>query len=269
MPEIRYKAGFIGCGNMGGTLAAVCAGAIGGDKVAVCDHNSSKTAVFVEQYGAALLSAKELAASCDYVFLGVKPQVLPALLDGISGAVRENTAVTLVTMAAGIQTSTIRELLGGYEGRLVRIMPNIPAKVGEGMTLCAYSDGMTESEKEDFLALLKGAGRFEELPERLIDAGSAVSGCGPAFVYLFIEALADAGVECGLPRDKAQRLAAQTVVGAGRSVLEYGNPGQLKDAVCSPGGTTIAGVHALEKAGFRAAAMDAVVAAYKRTLELK
>ncbi|MCQ2427254.1 MAG: pyrroline-5-carboxylate reductase [Clostridia bacterium] len=269
MADKRYVAGFIGIGNMGGTLASVCAKAVGGASVAVSNHSPEKAAAFVRDYGCAVLTNSEIAEKCDYVFLGVKPQMLPGVLTDISEGLKKNSNPTVVSMAAAVTSETIREGLGGYKGKLIRIMPNMPAKVYEGMTLCSYSDDMTDDAKAAFTAILNGAGEFEELPEKLIDAGSAVSGCGPAFVYMFIEALADAGVECGLPRAKAQKLAAQTVIGAGKSVLAFGNPGSLKDAVCSPGGTTIAGVHALEERGFRGTAMDAVVASYKRTLELK
>lgn len=265
----EFKAGFIGCGNMGGTLASVCARAIGGANVAVCDKDTAKTDAMSANYGAVPTDIRALAAKCEYVFLGVKPQFMQGMLAGISDVINARQDCTVVTMAASLEIKTIREFLGGWKGRIIRIMPNIPARVGEGMILVAAGEGVSSGDVAEFEKLLAGVGRFEELPERLIDAGSAVSGCGPAYAYMFIEALADAGVECGLPRDKAQLLAAQTLVGAGKCVIEYGNPASLKDAVCSPGGTTIAGVHALEDKGMRAAAMAAVVAAYKRTLELK
>jgi pyrroline-5-carboxylate reductase len=173
----------------------------------------------------------------------------------------------LVTMAAGLTMARIREL-AGRDYPIIRIMPNTPVSIGKGVVLYTGAD-VSEADWAEFLAAMQPAGRLEELPETLIDAGSAVSGCGPAFVYLFIEALADGGVECGLPRDKALQLAAQTVSGAAELVLQSGrHPGALKDAVCSPGGTTIAGVHALEKGAFRALGMDAVRAAYDKTLSL-
>ena len=172
-------------------------------------------------------------------------------------------------MAAGLTMEKIQTLSGIEKVPVIRIMPNTPASIGQGVVLYD-SINTVEEELSVFLSAFQAAGLLQPLPENLIDAGSAVSGCGPAFVYLFIEALADGGVECGLPRAAALRLAAQTLIGSASLVLESGkHPGQLKDEVCSPGGTTIAGVHALEKGGFRALAMDAVKAAYDKTRGLK
>ena len=175
----------------------------------------------------------------------------------------------LVTMAAGLTIRQIREMAGGTYP-VIRMMPNTPAAIGEGMILYTASEDVTEAETAAFLDAMSGAGRFSELPEKLMDAGSAVSGCGPAFVDLFIEALADGGVACGLPRASAQEFAAQMVLGSAKLLLESGkHPGQLKDAVCSPGGTTIQGVRKLEEKGFRGAVMDAVIAAYEKNFDLK
>jgi pyrroline-5-carboxylate reductase len=195
---------------------------------------------------------------------------MPELLAQIAPVLAERkTRFILVTMAAGMTIADIRALAGG-EYPVIRIMPNTPAAVGEGMILYSIGSGVTKTEEKEFLADLAAAGRLTALPEALIDAGSAVSGCGPAFADLFLEALADGGVACGLPRAKAQELAAQMLLGSARLALESGaNPGALKDAVCSPGGTTIQGVRTLEEAGFRGAVMDAVIAAYEKTLDLK
>ena len=171
-------------------------------------------------------------------------------------------------MAAGLEIAYYEEVLG-ITRPIIRIMPNTPCSVGSGMILYAFNDLVKISDVESFKLFMANAGLLDRLPEKLIDAGSAVSGCGPAYAFIFAEALADAGVECGLPRDKALKYAAQMLKGSAELLLQNGNPGALKDNVCSPGGTTIAGVHALEDSGFRAAAMNAVVAAYKRTLELK
>jgi pyrroline-5-carboxylate reductase len=174
----------------------------------------------------------------------------------------------LVSMAAGLTIGQIAEM-AGTDCPVIRIMPNTPAAVGEGVVLYAASPAVTEEELARFSQALSGAGRLDALPEALMDAGSALSGCGPAFVCQFIEALADGGVECGLPRDKALLYAAQTVAGTARLMLATGqHPAALKDGVCSPGGSTIAGVHALERGGLRSAAMDGVCAAFQRTKEL-
>ena len=151
---------------------------------------------------------------------------------------------------------------------MIRVMPNTPAAIGEGvLQFCGL--GTTEEDMASFRNLMAPAGLVDQVPEGLIDAASCVSGCGPAFAYLFLEALADGGVACGLPRDKALAYAAQMLAGSARMVLETGaHPGALKDAVCSPGGSTIQGVRALEKGGLRAAAMDAVLTAYEKTQEL-
>ena len=170
-------------------------------------------------------------------------------------------------MAAGLSIAAICSFAGANLPT-VRIMPNTPAMLGEGMILYTTAD-VSAADKQTFLESFKAAGKFDEIPEEKIDAASALSGCGPAYVYAFAEALADGAVECGVPRDKAALYAAQTLLGAAKMLLEFGHPADLKDAVCSPGGTTIAGVHALENGGFRGATMDAVMEAYKRTLELK
>lgn len=259
--------GFIGVGNMGGALAAAVAKS--GADLLLADRDAAKTTALAEQLGATATDNARVAGESEYIFLGVKPQVLPALLEELKAplAARKNPPV-LVSMAAGFATERITAGLGvAYP--LIRIMPNTPAMVGEGMILYTAVNGVTAAQTAEFCRFMAGAGRLCSLPESLIDAGCAVSGCGPAYVYLFMEALADGGVECGLPRALAQELAAQTVLGAAKMVLETGShPGVLKDAVCSPGGTTIAGVHALEQGGFRGTAMEAVLAAYRKTLAM-
>ena len=172
-------------------------------------------------------------------------------------------------MAAGFSIARVQELAGGTYP-VIRIMPNTPVAVGRGMILYTCGESVTGEEERIFLEAMAGAGRFSRLPERLMDAGSAVSGCGPAFADLFLEALADGGVACGLPRAQAVELAAQMMLGSAKLALRSGqHPGALKDAVCSPGGATIQGVRALEAAGFRGAVMEAVIASYEKTLELK
>lgn len=264
---MKFKAGFIGCGNMGGTLARAAAKQLGGANVAVCDLDASKANAICNEYGTTALTVGEISVSCDYLFLGIKPQYMADAVKPVKEALKGRNDVIIVTMAAGLGISYIKELTGAQ--KIIRIMPNTPALVGQGMILCAPGDGVSADETQELCNILSKAGLIDIIPEKLIDAASAVSGCGPAYAYMFCEALADGAVECGVPRDKAVKYAAQMILGSAAMVLQDPNPGRLKDNVCSPGGTTIAGVHALEADGFRAAAMDAVVAAYERTLELK
>lgn len=266
---INYQAGFIGAGNMGGALAVAACKNSQPYTIALADHDARKAQALAESCNAVVADNAAVAGESRFIFLGVKPQVLPDVLEELSPvlAARFDRPV-LVSMAAGVTMNAITTALGD-DYPVIRIMPNTPAAIGEGMILYTVNDEVTADDEQDFLRLMGAAGTFDKLPEKLIDAGSAVSGCGPAFVYLFIEALADGGVECGLPREKAIRYAAQTVLGAAEMALTSGkHPGELKDAVCSPGGTTIAGVHALEDGAFRSTVMDAVTAAYRRTREL-
>ena len=262
----KYSFGFIGCGNMGGALATAVANAIGGERIAVNDFCLEKAKAF-EKYGCSVLSANELVKNCKFLVLGVKPQNMQETVQSLAESAKENQALCVITMAAGISTSAIKKYFG-YDLPVIRIMPNTPAMLGQGMILYTLSS-VSQSDENDFLSAFAKAGVCDKIPEEKIDAASALSGCGPAFVYAFAEALADGAVECGVPRDQAAKYAAQTLKGAAEMLLEFGHPAQLKDAVCSPGGTTIAGIHALENAGFRGAVMDAVTSAYKRTLELK
>ncbi len=258
--------GFLGAGNMGGALAKAAAKAVGGEHLRLCDVNTEKAAALAAELSAVAVDLPTLLADSDYIFLGVKPQVLAAALEPLAGGLRPEQV--LISMAAAVPLERVVALTGQV-CPVIRIMPNTPVAVGQGMVLYTPGDTVTPAQEAAFCDILAAAGRLCKIPEPLMDAGSAVSGCGPAFAYLFIEALADGGVECGLPREQALSLAAQTVLGAAQMVLDTGkHPGMLKDAVCSPGGTTIAGVHALENGGFRSLAMDAVGAAYNRTLEL-
>ena len=262
--------GFIGTGNMGSALARAACKTVSPDKVFLANRTPDKARSLAAELGCHAADNEAVAQSADFLFLGVKPQVMAGLLRDIGPALRKRTArLILVTMAAGLTIADIQRMAGG-EFPVIRIMPNTPASIGEGMILYTLGAGVTKSEVQVFLSGMAGAGKFSALPESLIDAGSAISGCGPAYVDLFIEALADGGVACGLPRAQALEFAAQMVLGTAKLLLKSGkHPGELKDAVCSPGGTTIQGVRALEEAGFRGTVMDAVIAAYEKTLDLK
>lgn len=261
--------GFIGTGNMGGALAEAACKGVGGSRVLLTNRTVGKAEALAAALGCAVGENRTAAEKSKYLFLGVKPQMMEELLRGIAPVLAARTdRFVLVTMAAGLSMKRISAMTGG-DYPVIRIMPNTPVSIGEGMMLYTVNELVTAEEEQAFLDAMAPAGRFDRLDEGLIDAGSAVSGCGPAFVYLFLEALADGGVRCGLPRAKALEYAAQTLRGAATLALESGaHPGALKDAVCSPGGTTIAGVEALEQGAFRGTAMGAVTAAYRRTLEL-
>ena len=259
--------GFIGAGNMGGALAAAAVKTLGAE-VILSDKAEDKAAALAESLGCQVASVAQVAEKCQYIFLGVKPQVMSLLFGEIAPILAKRTdRFVLVSMAAGLSINRILEMAkGNYP--IIRIMPNTPASVGEGMILYTSANA-EEAEVETFLSGMAKAGKFCALPENLIDAGSALSGCGPAYVCLFLEALADGGVACGLPRQQALELAAQTLLGTAKLVQQTGqHPGQLKDAVCSPGGSTIAGVAALENGGFRGTVLEAVNEAFRRTKEL-
>ena len=262
--------GFIGVGNMGGALARAVCRTVEPDQVFLSNRTMEKARALAAELGCRTADAEAVAESADFIFLGVKPQMMEELLTGVGSVLaKRETRFVLVSMAAGLSVAHIQKLAGGAYP-VIRIMPNTPCSIGEGMTLYAVSPEVEAKEEKTFLADMAGAGKFTALAEHLMDAGSAVSGCGPAFVFLFLEALADGGVACGLPRNIAMELAAQTLIGAARLQQESGkHPGALKDAVWSPGGTTIQGVRALEEGGFRATAMHAVLAAYEKTQALK
>lgn len=263
------KVGFIGCGNMGGALLSAALKTLPAADILAADRDDERLRALEERYALQTGTAQQIAACADYVFLGVKPQGLPGLFEEIAPALAaRKDRFVLISMAAGVSIRQIEDLCG-CPCAVIRIMPNTPVAVGAGMILYAANALVSSEEVADFTHILAAAGRLDALPEALIDAACALSGSGPAFVDVFIEALSDGAVACGLPRDKALLYAAQMVYGAAKLMLESAkHPAQLKDAVCSPGGTTIAGVQALEEGAFRADTMAAVTAAYDRALEL-
>lgn len=257
--------GFIGTGNMGGALAGAVCKATDPKNVILANRTREKA----EKLAAALgckVGTNEEAIGQKFVFLGVKPNMMEGLLAGLKDLVTEDTV--LVSMAAALSL----EKLSGFVGKkckIIRIMPNTPVSVGAGVITYAANENVTKEEILTLTEALKEAGKCMEIAEKLIDAGSAVAGCGPAYCQMFIEALADGGVACGLSRSQALEMAAMMVMGSAKMTLETGkNPGLLKDEVCSPGGSTIQGVRALEARGFRSAAFEAVVAAYEKTLDM-
>lgn len=265
MPD---KTGFIGCGSMGGAIARAVCRAADPQGVLLANRTAARAEALAAELGCKAASNAEVAAECGLIFLAVKPQVMADMLAPLKAVLAARTGrFVLCTMAAGLPTARIQELAGGSYP-VIRIMPNTPAAVGAGMIQYCTA-GVSADEEKRFLELMAPAGRLDSVPESLIDAASSVSGCGPAWVYQFIEALADGGVACGLPRAKAQEYAAQMVYGSAKLVLESGaHPAALKDAVCSPAGSTIQGVRVLEERGMRGAVIDAVIAAYEKTKAL-
>jgi pyrroline-5-carboxylate reductase len=249
---------------MGGAIAKALSQST--KDIAVADR-SGKAKGLATELGIQYSDNASIAANCDRIFLGVKPHLMQGVLAPLAPILAEKKPL-LITMAAGLTMAQIEEF-AGCEIPVIRIMPNTPVAIGKGVIQYCCNDQVTREMLGDFLYDMRFGGVLDCLEERLIDAGSAISGSGPAYVYMFIEALADGAVACGIPRAKAMEYAAATVIGAGEMVLATGqHPGALKDAVCSPGGSTIAGVRALENHGFRAAAMEAVIATCNRNKEL-
>lgn len=261
--------GFIGSGRMATALARglIASGSAAPGSIRASDPLEPARRAFVEATGAAALeSNRELAVGSDILVLAVKPQGLGVVLAELGPEITDEHLV--VSICAGATLKTLEAGLGPA-GRLVRVMPNTPALLGAGASGYCLGRRTTPRDEEIVRACLESVGRCVRVPESLLDAVTGLSGSGPAFVYVMIEALADGGVRVGLPRDVALTLAAQTVLGSARMVLETGlHPGVLKDQVASPGGTTIAGLHALERGGLRAALIDAVEAAANRAAEL-
>lgn len=261
--------GFLGAGQMATALAGgwAKAGLLDVSRSLAADPYPAARAKFSEQTGVKSIATNaEVVRCCETLVLAVKPQVMAAVLAEVKPHLAARHLV--VSIAAGVTLKTLADGLG-EKTRLVRVMPNTPCLVGA--SAAGFAAGNSASPDDVALAgrLFGAVGKAFAVPEPLLDAVTGLSGSGPAFVYVMIEALADGGVRVGLPRDVAQALAAQTVLGAAKMVLETGqHPGVLKDAVASPGGTTIAGLHALERAGLRAALMDAVEAAARRSQEL-
>ena len=257
------KYGFIGCGNMGSAIATSLSKTT---RDFLITDRSGKAKALADQLGCVYGTAAQ-AAGCDRVFLAVKPQMMASAVLSIQPVLQEKKPL-LITMAAGLSMEKI-EALAGIRLPVIRIMPNTPVAVGKGVILYCLNDLVEDEVLADFLKDLQYAGHLEPVDETLMDAAGTVSGCGPAYAYLFLEAMADGAVACGVPRATALRLAAATLEGATEMVLATGrHPGVLKDEVCSPGGSTIAGVKALEAHGFRGAVMDCITAACQRNREL-
>ena len=260
--------GFLGTGQMGGALARAAVKGAQGARVLLANRTPAKAQALADQLGCQATDNQTVAALCQLIFLGAKPQMMEGLLKSIAPVLAgRKDRFVLASMAAGLTARRIQELAGA-DYPVIRLMPNTPAEVGAGVIQFCGVD-VEPGELKDFQTLLAPAGLVDQVDEGLIDAACALSGCGPAFCALLAEALADGAVACGLPRDKARRYAAQTMEGTAKLMRQTGaHPGAVKDAVCSPGGSTIQGVRVLEANGFRAAAIDAVIAAFEKTQAL-
>lgn len=260
--------GFIGTGNMGGALAKAAAKAIEPSQIILYDVFTDKAETLAKELSCNVGNLQQIS-QCDIIFLGVKPQVMAQMLSELSPmlAKRKDTFL-LISMAAGIPVTRIQEMVGeNYP--VIRIMPNMPVSVGCGMIQYAPSSNVTKEQMDAFLLLMTHAGVVDQLPEELIDAGTSVASCGPAFAFLFIEALTQGGIECGLPEEKAKLYAMQMLLGSAKLALNSDKtPAALREAVCSPGGSTIEGIYALQNHKFPDAVQKAVLASYNRNKEL-
>ncbi|MBN2298387.1 MAG: pyrroline-5-carboxylate reductase [Deltaproteobacteria bacterium] len=260
--------GFIGAGNMAEALigGVVKKGLYDPSKIVVYDISEDRLILLQETYNVICAKdSRQLLQEVPAVVLAVKPSVLPSVVDELKTQLKDKLVISI---AAGISIDFIMNVLG-RDARVVRVMPNTPALVGEGASALAASITCSDSDMACARDIFSAVGMCLEMKEGLLNAVTALSGSGPAFAFLFIEALADGGVRSGLPRDKALALAAATLKGAAAMVAQTGiQPGKLKDMVTSPAGTTIEGISVLESRGFRSAVIDAVFAAYRRACDL-
>ncbi|MFQ6131398.1 MAG: pyrroline-5-carboxylate reductase [Armatimonadota bacterium] len=268
MPRTRAF-GFVGAGRMAEGLARgfVARAGVRADDIIASDVDSSRLRLFADELGTATTTSNaEVVRSADTIILAVKPQILSAVLDEMGAQVSPDQV--LVSIAAGVPTVQIRSHLD-VNVPVVRVMPNICCVAGEGAFAYCVDGPVSEDQEKGLTEVLGSMGTVVRVEEHVMDAVTGLSGSGPAFVFMLIEGLADGGVAAGLDRRTAEALAAQTVLGAGRMALDTpSSPAQLKDMVCSPGGTTIAGVRLLRERGFQGAAMEAVIQAARRSREL-
>lgn len=259
------KISCIGTGAMGGAIMRAVCKKYDVKDIKVTDKNPDLGKAFAAETGATFVNSNLEVLDADYIFLAVKPQFLGDVFGEIAGKIPSSAVV--ISMAAGVKVEKLENW--APKARFVRMMPNVCAQIGQAMTAISFKDNIKEAEANTVKDILSAAGKVEQVPEKLMDCVTAVSGSGPAFVFMFIEALADAAVRCGMPRAQAYTYAAQTVYGSAGMVLESGkHPAILKDMVCSPAGTTIEGVATLEKNNFRNAVIEAVTAACSKSAAL-
>ena len=261
------KLGFIGAGNMGSAIlnGILKEGFLAADQIAITDKVSANCAKFAAQGVCVMPDNKSLVENCECVLLAIKPVYTAQVIEEVYEVIKGKFVVSIV---AGWNYDMLDRALP-KETRFVRVMPNTPLFVGEGMSLISEKCRCSQEEFAFAQSVFSSAGKVAKVEDHVFIAATSINGCGPAFVYQFIEALADGAVRYGVPRAMAYELAAQTLIGAAKMVQETGeHPGKLKDAVCSPGGTTIEGVYSLENGGMRATVMDALGATIEKTLKL-
>ena len=259
------KIGFIGCGNMGSAMIGgiLRQGIFSKDEIIVSNLTEEGRERSKKNLGVVTtLDNNEVVRSAKTIVLAVKPQFYEEVLDEVHNSLTADH--TIIGIAPGKTLAWLEEK-AGLPLKVVRFMPNTPAQVGEGMTAVCANERVSKEGLDEILKITDSFGCTEVIPERLMDAAGAVGGCAPAYVFMFIEAMADAAVSQGMPRKQAYKFASQTVLGSAKMVLETGrHPGDLKDMVCSPAGTTIEGVRTLEKNGFRSAVFEALTAAAEK-----
>lgn len=259
------KYGFIGCGNMGGAIARALSKTT--KNIILSDFLAEKAAALAAELGCEHADNETVVNTCDRIFLAVKPQVMADVLTPLQSLFKEKKPL-VITIAAGISIERITNLIG-TPLPVIRIMPNTPVAVGAGMILYAHNHFVDDIMLSSFLADAASCGQWDELDEALIDAAGVVSGSGPAYMYLFINALAEGAAECGVPMEKAINYAAATMIGAAKMVQQSDKtPVEHANAVCSPGGSTLAGLSKLNEGNFNKTVINCVKAAYKRNQEL-
>lgn len=259
------KYGFIGCGNMGGAIARALSKST--KDILLADFFADKAAALAEELGCKQADNETVVNTCERIFLAVKPQMMAEVLAPLQPLLNEKKPL-LISMAAGLTVESI-EKFTGTSLPVIRIMPNTPVAVGAGMITYCHNDLVSDEILADFLADVAPCGQLDKLEESLIDAACVVASCSPAYMYLFMNALAEGAAACGLPQDKALSYAAATMIGAAKMVQQSPlSPVDLANAVCSPGGSTLAGLQKLKDGNFEQTVMDCVRAAYKRNIEL-
>lgn len=265
------RIGFIGTGVMANAMMSgiISAGVCKPEDIIGANSTEFGRTKTKEQNGVEVTDNNlEVLEKCDFIFLTVKPQHYAPVIEEIKDNVKDNHV--FISIGAGVTLDYLSKAFGGNKAKVIRVMPNTPAQVGEGMSAACPNEFVSEEEMNTSLSILSAFGKAEIVPENLFDVVTGISGSGPAYVFLFIEALADAAVVGGMPRRQAYEFAAQTVYGAAKMVMETGkHPGELKDMVCSPAGTTIAAVRTLEANNFRSAVLEGANAATEKSAAMR